>query len=246
MRARDNDFYDTSLSMWDYAFIAIVLAVIIASFTYAFLPHAHAITENATKFQTASNKHTVELIGITLSKSCELSTKCISPETLAKAFDNSNPKVSGKIIFNEKTKQFERTKAQYKNHWNYYQYADYRFVFFVLPDGNLLPHLTRQIDVVPVNFVYNLASDKKVTNNTTYDYHNIYQKDCSFARVTSDLVLQTINAMMNGCKDVKMPDGKQTHYKAPQPIKLSDFKEYQHQKWLKESKAKCKAICKEY
>ena len=98
-------------------------------------------------------------IGITLSRSCQLSSNCPTYEDLIQ-YDNSNQYYSGFLKYSENG-IFERQQSPYKNHWEFYKYTNNLWIF-VDPHGEQLNHLDKIIPIEPSSFSFFVVGDFKI------------------------------------------------------------------------------------
>lgn len=98
-------------------------------------------------------------IGISLSRSCEISTSCPTYLELEK-YDSSNQYFSG--FFNySKNGFYERQPSPFKHHWEIYKYTPLKFLI-VDPHGAEIPHLSKHITLVPSSFKFFLIEDMTI------------------------------------------------------------------------------------
>ncbi len=98
-------------------------------------------------------------IGITLSRSCQISSTCPTYEDLI-VWDNSNQYYSGFFDYSENG-VFERQPSPYKNHWEFYKYLPNLWIF-VDPLGEQLTHLDKIIIIEPSSFTFFKVGDFKI------------------------------------------------------------------------------------
>lgn len=98
-------------------------------------------------------------IGITLSRSCQLSSNCSTYQDLI-LWDNSNQYYSGFLNYSENG-VFERQSSPYKNHWEFYKYTNNLWIF-VDPHGEQLTHLDKIITIEPSSFTFFKGGDFKI------------------------------------------------------------------------------------
>ncbi len=98
-------------------------------------------------------------IGISLSRSCQISTTCPTYLDLL-IFDNTNQYYSGFLNYSDNG-VFERQKSPYKNHWEFYRYSKQLWLV-VDPHGEQIPHLTKHIIIEPSSFKFFSVGDMKI------------------------------------------------------------------------------------
>ena len=93
-----------------------------------------------------------ETIGISLSRSCQLSDQCPTIKELADEYDNSNQFYSG-FFANSTDGTYERQPSPYKNSWEFYRYSNALWII-VDPHGAWIPRLSKHIIVEPSEFIF--------------------------------------------------------------------------------------------
>lgn len=98
-------------------------------------------------------------IGISLSRSCQISSTCPTYEDLA-VYDNTNQYYSGFLNYSYNG-VFERQPSPYQNHWEFYRYS-HQIWIVVDSQGEWMPHLSKHIILEPSEFVFFDVGDFKV------------------------------------------------------------------------------------
>jgi len=99
-------------------------------------------------------------IGIYKSNSCKAQTttgsgSCPTYEELVQKFDNTNQAMSGEFVWSDYDNDVYRAAPNFKNHYNFYQYAGLPTVLAVDPDAKWFNCcMTAQIFIEPSGFVY--------------------------------------------------------------------------------------------
>ncbi len=183
---------------------------------------------NVTKF--------VNIISVELSKTClkfakmNLSSNCLDYSDLVK-FDTTNQRYSGKFV--DEKGFFHREKPKIKNHEIVYRDSVTPVICVDCPG---LSSYFRTIVIEPDGFVYKLDSDKTIYKNTRYEYHDRYVKDCTVARVSSNMtiVADTINYLVSGCTETAI--NEKVVIVKPYSKLSYDGLWYKHLKYLEEAK----------
>lgn len=231
--------------------VSIFLAVLLV-FSVS-LTNAYALTKEESAAQLAERNEalkninnvpkftgkgsSINIIVIELSNSClkmvknNMTKSCLTYKDLS-AFDTTDTKYSGKFIDDKGF--FHRGKPLLKNHEIVYKKSPDIIVCVDCPGKVSL--YARSIVVEPNGFTYKLGSDKKMIDNTRFVYHDRYVKDCSEARVSSDmdLVKDTIEYLKSGCTVTQFNE-KETIVKPYSKVSY-DGLWYQHQKFLEDAK----------
>ncbi len=222
MKTPDRGELNTWQSRTALAISFTVMIMVIAGLVLAGL----AMTANATT-----------TIGITLSKSCQLSLTCINYSTLATQFDNTNQGISGYFDLDG-----FRGKPQYQNHWKLYEFSRFPVIIAIDPDARWIPNLNYHITVVPSHFTYFKAPDMKVFNNTRIERVDSYIDSCVEATIYWSLVQATLNHLLSKCLI--------TEYNATKviampyiPYEMADSPSYKYSQWMAKSIRDCKVRC---
>jgi hypothetical protein len=178
-----------------------------------------------------------KMIVIELSPACiatlksNMPNKCLSYEDLA-SFDNTNQVYSGKFVTDNGF--FHRAKPPIPNHEVVYRWTNETIICVDCYGKPLIQ--SKSILIEPNTRNYALESDKKITNNTRYDYHDRYVQDCFKARITSSLALvqDTITLLESDCKTTGFHE-KETIIKPYSKLSY-DGTWYSYLKWLEAAK----------
>lgn len=228
--------------------IFLVIVSITASPTYALTKNdkAKQLEERASALKSITKpkvqNYVSNMIVIELSPACiatlksNMPNKCLSYEDLA-SFDNTNQVYSGKFVTDNGF--FHRSKPMISNHEIVYRWTN-ATIICVDCYGKPLTQ-AKSILVEPNTRSYTLDSDKRIVNNTRYDYHDRYVQDCFKARVSSSMALiqDTITYLESGCKQTGFHE-KETVVK---PYSKLDYTGsfYQYLKWLDAAKKASKS-----
>jgi len=176
-------------------------------------------------------------IGITLSKSCQLSLTCINYSTLATQFDNTNQAISGHFDLNG-----YREKPQYQNHWKLYEYSKIPVIIAIDPDARWMPNMNYLITIVPSHFTYFKAIDMKVYNNTRTMRTDSYINSCVEATIHWSVVQETLNHLLSKCLITEY-NATTTIVMPYIPYDMADSPSYKYSQWMAKSIERCKVKC---
>ncbi len=201
--------------------------------------------------QATDHRLISQTVGITTSLACQkmhqhnITTTCPSyQELLATGLDTSLPG-SGEFLMDDNG-MFNRGVPKYQKLHQLYRFNDYHII--IDPSYDLAQRI-KMITISTSLPTYVIAGESEKINNKRILHESRYVQDCFDAIITSDdwerLLADTIYYLRNGCtktvfettlwiEDPKSEFNKETS------------KKFKYDKWLKESKEKCKEICKEY
>lgn len=184
----------------------------------------------------------VKLLGIQLSKSCEMIQDCLSYNDLL-FLDSSDQRISGKLITeNGITK---RGPSPYLNSWRAYDNDNSTRIVIDPPKG-----MADKIKMINIHYnfgVYFKAGDYTINNQTRTWSEGRYIDNCTTAYVNSDLKLlqDTITYMQSGCTITEYQEDK-SEITPLSNIDLTTSPNWQAEQKLKQDKIKCKGLCFEY
>ena len=212
------------------------------------------------------------LIGIDLSRTCEISQDCINYSDLI-YLDSSNTEVSGKFI--QTSNDIRRDKPQLNESWRWYDLDDqYRIIVdppvgmaerikmititpkldnYILKDDMFNGTITTSINMTKY------AGEPREFNYTIYNntepgrvvFHDRYIDNCGDAMISSinwkNLLNDTITLLRNDC------DPNYTEFEDREfiptiltEIDITTSPHWQFTQWLNESIEKCRTLCFEY
>lgn len=229
--------------------LAIVIICLVASVPF-FTPEAHALTKDQAASQYAEREQALQqarlnknlqstlyssnILVIDLDATClkfaklKLKSGCPSYEVLAK-LDTTN-KYAGKFVDQP---YYHRDKVV-----NKFWYKLDKDEFIICVDCPKLAAQQARFDITITGqkMIYKLDIDKKMVNNTRYEYQNRYVDNCSSVLMSysSELLQDTINYLKSGCKETKFPD--QVKIVKPYSKLTYDGNWYKHMKYLEEAK----------
>jgi len=194
------------------------------------------IKQNGTDVQHIDIK--LNVISLDISRTCKMlkSVKCPTINDLI-PYDTTNQKYIGMFV------DGHREKSPLKHPSVYYLTTKDTIVCVACP-FDIYIH-SKQI-TVDMPFIYKDNADRKMVNNTRYEYHNRYVDNCAYARVawmpelkvndtTINLLDDTIQYLKSGCT--------KTDYNEKVTIKtkftkhdISTSQAYKTQKWFEEAK----------
>lgn len=193
--------------------------------------------------------------GINLSNTCltmlknNISTNCPNYEQILTLFpDSSNKKISGGFIYKEGILQ--RQEPQYEHHWENYRYDENKDRLWIDPPGDVLNKI-KLITITSNDFTYKIQ-DQKITNNSLLVGQGRYISiNCSQAIITAKnwifLLGDTMQTMKKNCipgssnfDEIKILSWEKTKHDITTSYK------WKLDKWIKESKEKCRVKCFEY
>ena len=142
-------------------------------------------------------------ISIILSKTCQLSKKCISIKSLADQFDNSDKRISGEFYFDNKTNQWKRDKPLIAASILLYSSSVTPPTIFVQPDDMTIKN-TKTIYIESKLPIYIGLGSKQKSDGTMTLYQNRKINECSSATIGweqggYDLLLDTIKYFQSDC-----------------------------------------------
>ena len=192
--------------------------------------------------------------GIVLSDTCltmlenNVSSNCPNYDQIIGVFpDTSNHKVSGNFVYDKGILQ--RQEPQLEKHFEYYRY-DNIDTLWIDPPGDVLEKVNL-ITITSNDFTYPIKT-QEITNNTLLIGNNRFiSKNCDQAIITAKnwlfLLGDTMQLMKHNCDkaftnfdEIKIKRWERTIHDI-----TSSYK-YQLDKWIKESKEKCRVKCFEY
>ena len=212
------------------------------------------------------------LIGIDLSKTCEISETCINYADLI-YLDSSNTEVSGKFITT--SNDIRRDTPQLIESWRWYDLDDQYRIIVDPPVG--MAERIKMITITPTLDNYILKDDMfngtKITslnvtkyegqsrefNYTIYNstesgrvvFHDRYIDDCGDAMISAVnwkfLLNDTITLLRNDC-DLNYTSFEDREFIPTilTEIDITTSPFWQYTQWLNESIEKCKTLCFEY
>lgn len=182
-------------------------------------------------------------ISIILSKTCQLSKKCISLKPLADQLDNSDKRISGEFYFDNKTKLWKRDKPMMAASIMLYSSAVTPPTIFVMPDDMTIKN-TKTIYIESKIPIYLGTNSKQKNDGILTLYQNRKITECSTATIGweqggYDLLLDTIKYFQSGCTSVLAFNDTKVITKK---LDLGDIctKNCKYLKWLDEAKEKSK------
>lgn len=202
------------------------------------------IKQKTTQNLEKSTANLVKLIGIDISKACELSEKCVNYSELI-YLDSSNKIVSGDFI--KKDGDIRRDKSPMQESWRWYDTDDKLRIIVDPPNG--MNDKIKMVTITNNLGVYFMPDDMVLSNNTRTWNENRYVDNCSTAIIDStnwlELLPDTINYLRTGCI---ITDFNSTRSEI---IPLTEYDPRTSPNWLftqwqNESKIKCKSLCFEY
>ena len=207
------------------------------------------VTTTTSTTQQSSNMK--NFIAIELNDSClhlskqNLSSRCPPSKDLEK-FDTTDQKTSGKFDY-DKNGFYHRGKASYTNYELSYPSTQYPLVVCVDCSTTILGH-AKKIFVGATDFVYTKKSERKISNNTRYEYYSRYVDACNEARVSwnPSLIEDTIHYLDSGCRSTSFDE--KSKVQTPLSKLTYNGQHYQYIKWLEDAKKSAKesadAYCK--
>ena len=192
--------------------------------------------------------------GIILSNSCKtmlknnITTNCPTYEQILSVFpDTSNRRMSGD--FNYIDGILQRAEPQYENHYDQYRY-DTLNLMWIDPPGDVLDKISL-ITIAPDDFTYKIKG-QVMTNNTLLVGDSRYiNTKCHDATISAKLWLfllgDTIQLMNHNCDRnyTNFDEVKKRIYEKTEHDITTSYK-YKLDKWIKETKIRCKQKCFEY
>lgn len=182
-------------------------------------------------------------ISLVVSKTCQLSKKCISIKALADQLDNSDKRISGDFYFDNKSKLWKRDRPIVAGSFLLYSSAVTPPTIFVQPDELTLRN-TKQIYIESKIPVYLGIGSKQKTDGTMTLYQNRKIDVCQSATIGweqggFDLLLDTITYFQSECtKPLIFNDTLKTTKNLE--IKDKCTKNCKYLKWLENAKEKSK------
>lgn len=212
--------------------------------------------------QAAPLTNATDHYGIVISNSCitmhknNIETDCPNYEELMVLFpDTSNREISGDFVYDEDTDFLHRNDSQLDRHFEYYRYYSYDdspSIVWIDPPGNIRDKISL-ITIQPTLPEYKIPGSSNVmVFNTIYTGQDRWiDTKCKSATLTAEnwiaLLGDTMRVFKNGCdysyshfNDVKTTVFEKT------PIDITTSYKYQLEKWIAETKIKCKGLCFEY
>ena len=189
-----------------------------------------------------SGNSTAKLIGIQISRGCELSGNCISIDDLIH-LDNSDQSVSGMFVTVDN--ETKRDRAPMEKSWRFYDHDPTPRVFVDPPHGmNDKIRMITVTNILPIFFEF---GDHKINNNTRSYSENRYVDNCRNALVTSDfqLINDTISYFRNGCETTEI-ETRVTVDLEKTEIDITTSPNWQYTQWLEKAKTICLGLCFEY
>lgn len=184
----------------------------------------------------------VKLLGIQLSKSCEMIPDCLSYNDLL-FLDSSDQRISGKLITENGTTK--RGSSPYLNSWRTYDNDETTRIFIDPPKG-----MADKIKMINIHYnfgIYFKPGDFTINNQTRTWSEGRYIDNCSIAYINSDLKLlqDTISYMQSGCTVTEYQEERQEIIPLSN-IDLTTSPNWQAEQKLKQDKIRCKGLCFEY
>ena len=183
------------------------------------------------------------LIGIDLSKSCEISENCLNYSDLIH-LDSSNIEVSGKFVWvNSDTR---RDTPPFQDSWRWYDQDSQLRVIVDPPNG-----MSERIKMVTITNelpVFFMGNDMNLDNNTRTYHEGRYVDKCDNALIgagNSTLLLDTIQYLRTNCTETTYNNTK-SEFMIPSYYNPYTSPFYNYTIWLNESLEKCKGLCFEY
>ena len=194
--------------------------------------------------------------GIVLSQGCRtmiknnITTDCPTYEEIMILYpDTSNKKILGD--FGYKNGIYQRLTSDFKNAEGYYKYG-YEGLMFIDPPAKLWPKLNL-ITISPSLDNYLLPKNKSYNseNHTLTMGHGRFVDSCRIAYIDGNnwlfLLGDTIQYLKNNCDPSSTAyDSTTTTYLKRVTHDITTSYKYKLDKWIKESKEKCKQKCFEY
>lgn len=186
-----------------------------------------------------STRSKVKLLGIQLSRSCQMSDNCIKYSDIIH-LDTSNQYASGKFVtVNNDT---FREKSPFEKSWRFYDNDPTPRIFIDPPQG--MNDVIKMITVTNILPIYFEPGDLTINNQTRSYSENRYVDNCRKALITSDLVLlnDTIKHFQNDCGVTEI----ETRVTVPlnrTEIDITTSPNWQYQQWLTNTKERCIALC---
>lgn len=178
-------------------------------------------------------------ISIERSDTCKKSATCLGMKDLI-PLDTTDKKLAGRFV--EKGGDYIRTKPVYKNYFEFYRFSNLTSVVCVECDQGFITHAKNILIESNANLKYVLQRDHIISNNTFYEYSGRIMDNCGAATISSNMTIlrDTIQYMASDCK------GKTNHAEQTKTVKPYAKISYcgiecQHQKFMKEAKAKSKS-----
>ena len=200
------------------------------------------VINNYTKSESTTGL--TKLIGIDLSKSCEISTKCLNYEDLI-YLDSSDTNNSGEFI--QINGDIRRDKSPREESWRFYDYEDKLRVIVDPPNG--MAERIKMITLTNNLDVYFNIEDMKMENQTRTWQENRYVDNCKNATISVKdwqfLLVDTIDYLRTGCT---ITDFNSTRYEIMTPTNYDprDSPNWLFTQWQNDAKIKCKGLCFEY
>ena len=232
--------------------LAVLLAMLVILLPLTWL-EAHALTKEDAAKQYAQREQAkirsgtdVELVGpnlnvitLEISRACKVmnTTKCPKFSDII-AYDTTNQKYVGKLTDEKRLKPFLRNPGII--------YKDTKDTVICVDCPFDIYKNSKHI-IVGTPFIYKQDSDTSFINNTIkyqvrYEYHNRYVENCANAKITLDLLNDTINYLKSGCKETKY-NGKVTILKELTKHDTTTTQVYKYLEWLKEAKKLSQTNC---
>ena len=190
-------------------------------------------------------------IGIQLSQTCftmvkhNVTSDCPTYRDLVDlGWDDSLPG-SGEFFVDD-FGMYRRGPAEYTSVHELYRYDDYHII--IDPPTEIATRTNLIIISPSLPIFVPLGGYEKVLNQRILQQDR-YVDDCQEATITAanwrELISDTVYFLRNNCTHTNYPtEVIVTDYASSMDITTSA--KYKHEKWLAESKEKCKGICKEY
>lgn len=189
-----------------------------------------------------STANLVRLIGIDLSKSCEISENCLNYSDLI-YLDSSNQRISGKFI--EVDGDIRRDKSPMEDSWRWYDMDNKTRIIVDPPSG--MSDRIKMVTITNNLGVYFLGDDMNLSNYTRTFHLDRYVDNCRTAIIKNDLNLldDTINYLRTGCSITSFNNtGFETLIPTLYDPRTSP--NWLFIQWQNESKIKCRTLCFEY
>ena len=182
-------------------------------------------------------------ISIIVSKTCQLSKKCITIKALADQLDNSDKRISGDFYFDNKTKLWKRDRPAIAGSILLYGSSVTPPTIFIQPDS-LTQKNTKIIFIETKIPIYLGPDSNKKENGKMVTYKNRQINNCSSATIGweqggYDLLLDTITHLRSDCTSTLKFNDTTTTIK-PLVIKDKCTKTCKYLKWLEDAKQKSK------
>lgn len=181
---------------------------------------------------------TSDLIGISLSKSCQtmirnnVTSQC--PSYLELVQLDSSLSVQGLFTYDDKG-FYHRENSQYRNSWRLYD-TDPTPRIIVDPVHGMADKI-QMIEIQPSLETYLDPKDTVIINNTRTVYHQRFVDDCHNAVISAEmwkeLIADTIYYMRNGCAEKYTAfDPIEKIYMPPSYQDISTSRKYLHDQWI--------------